>query len=165
MRYGLDVMGANVTDVVSCAGGWLCDRAMEGWDVTVLLAAQQDVRPLQILGIKVVDLRDALAGPPRCPAAVAVSGALFQADEAVCEEVRAAVSRSRVEVTLWGGDCPRELSRLVTPVTHELSWAAGIFKSHALAAASASVESVAPVEIFNTVTHNRQLAVSSTFAI
>jgi hypothetical protein len=30
------VVAADVIDVVKFAGGWLFDRAMAGWDVTVL---------------------------------------------------------------------------------------------------------------------------------
>jgi hypothetical protein len=35
MRYRLDAVAADVVDV-KFAGGWLFDRAMAGWDVTVL---------------------------------------------------------------------------------------------------------------------------------
>ena len=37
MRYRLDVVAGSVVDVVRFAGGWLFDRAMAGWDVSVLL--------------------------------------------------------------------------------------------------------------------------------
>ena len=47
MRYRLDVVAADVADVVKFAGGWLFDRAMAGWDVTVLLVDHPDERPLQ----------------------------------------------------------------------------------------------------------------------
>src|SRR3546814_1101974 len=36
MRYRLDVVAPTVAEVVRNAGGWLVDRAMAGWDVTVL---------------------------------------------------------------------------------------------------------------------------------
>ena len=61
MRYRLDVVAADVADVVKFAGGWLFDRAMAGWDVTVLVADHPDERPLQILGVQIVDLEYALA--------------------------------------------------------------------------------------------------------
>src|SRR5439155_14971420 len=56
MRYRLDVVAADVVDVVKFAGGWLFDRAMAGWDVTVLLVDHPDERPLQILGAHTIDL-------------------------------------------------------------------------------------------------------------
>ena len=61
MRYRLDVVAASVVDVVRFAGGWLFDRSMAGWDVTVLVADHPDDRPLQILGAQMLDLEDALA--------------------------------------------------------------------------------------------------------
>ena len=56
MRYRLDVVASNVVDVVKFAGGWLFDRAMAGWDVTVLLTDHPDDRPLHILGAQTLDL-------------------------------------------------------------------------------------------------------------
>ena len=46
MRYRLDVVAANAADAVRFAGGWMYDRVMAGWDVTVLLADRTDERPL-----------------------------------------------------------------------------------------------------------------------
>ena len=51
MRYRLDVVAASVADVVRFAGGWMYDRVMAGWDVTVLLADDVDERPLRVLGV------------------------------------------------------------------------------------------------------------------
>ena len=63
MRYRLDVVASSVVDVVRFAGGWLFDRAMAGWDVTVLLTDRRPPRdrPLQILGAQTLDLEHALA--------------------------------------------------------------------------------------------------------
>jgi hypothetical protein len=155
MRYELDVLATDVTDVVGSTGGWLYDQVMAGWDVTVLLAAQHDVRPLHILGAKVVDLRDALTGPPRRPAAIAAPTALYRRDRGAREAVRSAIERGQVEITLWGHNCPRELSRLLTSTAHELSWSARVFKTRALAVAAGSAELVPPIEVFRTVTRNR----------
>ncbi|WP_126315880.1 hypothetical protein [Mycobacterium neumannii] len=148
-------MADDVTDLVGSAGGWLYDRVMAGWDVTVILSAQEDVRPIQILGAKFMDLRGALTGPPRQPAAIAIPAALYRRELSAREAVHAAVGR-RVEVTLWGQNCPRELSRLLTDTIHELSWAARIFKTRALAAAAGSAEFAPPKEVFRTVTRNRR---------
>ena len=46
MRYRLDVVALSVLEVVTHAGGWLCDRVMAGWDVTVRVADHADERPL-----------------------------------------------------------------------------------------------------------------------
>ena len=42
MRYRLDVVAPSVPEVVKFAGGWLVDRVMAGWDVTVLISAGED---------------------------------------------------------------------------------------------------------------------------
>jgi hypothetical protein len=50
--------------VVTRAGGWLFDRVMGGWDVTVFVADPADVRPLQILGTQTLDLDYAFGSMP-----------------------------------------------------------------------------------------------------
>ncbi|PRC60972.1 hypothetical protein C6A85_14110, partial [Mycobacterium sp. ITM-2017-0098] len=40
MRYRLDVVSPTVRDAVRFAGGWVYDRVMAGWDVTVLVGAK-----------------------------------------------------------------------------------------------------------------------------
>ena len=61
LRYRLDVVAANPVDVVQSAGGWLYDRMMAGWEVTVLLPDGFDTRPLRILGVRTSDLQAELA--------------------------------------------------------------------------------------------------------
>jgi hypothetical protein len=161
MRYQLDVMATSVVDVVSRAGGWLFDRAMAGWDVTVLVAAHRDVRPLHILGAKAVDLEAALVGPERLPAALGVAAELYLADGRVRYGVHNALERGLSEVTLWGQHWPLELNHRVTSVHHELSSAARVFKAQALAAAAVPVKSVDQVETFRTATHNRQVGAAN----
>ncbi len=137
MRYRLDVVAAGVADVVRFAGGWLFDRAMAGWDVTVLIADHPDDRPLQILGAGVLDLEDALTSMetrPR-PQALAAAADLFGCDPRVRQGVLQALDHGATEVTLWGEDWPAELDASVGLVQHRLSTAAQIFKSRALAAA------------------------------
>jgi hypothetical protein len=139
MRYRLDVVASRVVDVVRFAGGWLFDRAMAGWDVTVLLAdpaGRADARPLQILGARALDLEDALAAVdtrPR-PQALAAAADLLGCDARVRQGVLRALDRGVTEVTLWGERWPAELDASVGLVQHRLSTAAKIFKSQALAA-------------------------------
>jgi len=145
MRYRLDVVAASVVDVVRFAGGWLFDRAMAGWDVTVLLtdhlAGHRDDRPLQILGARTLDLEDALAAidsgvetRPR-PQALAAAADLFGCDPRVRRGVLQALDHGVTEVTLWGETWPAELDESVGQVQHRLSMAAQTFKARALAAA------------------------------
>jgi hypothetical protein len=136
MRYRLDVVAANVPEVVKYAGGWLVDRVMAGWDVTVLIDSTEDLRPLEILGVETQDLESALdmwAERPH-PQTVAVAAGLYAADARVREGVLNALEQGMTEVTLWGDCWPEELDASVGTVQHQLSAAARAFKAQALAA-------------------------------
>jgi hypothetical protein len=139
MRYRLDVVAAGVVDAVTSAGGWLYDRAMAGWDVTVLLDRDgEDVRPLEILGVAVMDLESVLQAWTQRPhpQTVAVAADLFATDPRVRRHVLTALAQGRTEVTLWGQEWPAELDGNVDAVRHELSAAARAFKAQALRAAN-----------------------------
>jgi hypothetical protein len=136
MRYRLDVVAPSVPEVVKFAGGWLVDRVMAGWDVTVLISAGEDTRALEILGVQTYDLESALemwADRPH-PQTVAVAADLFASDQRVRQGVLNALDDGLTEVTLWGEQCPEELDDTVGSVRHHLSAAARAFKAQALAA-------------------------------
>jgi hypothetical protein len=137
-RYQLNVIAANVADVVQSVGGWLFDRRMAGWDVNILLSEQDDARALRILGATTVDLRSGLAsflrGPERA-AALAVAADLLRIDESIQEEVLEAVRSGLTEVALWGDSRPANVGGQVDSTEYRLSAAARVFKGHALSAA------------------------------
>jgi hypothetical protein len=150
VRYRLDVVAADVADVVRFAGGWLFDRSMAGWDVTVLVADHPDERPLQILGVRVLDLEYALATvghrPP--PQTLAAAADLFDCDSRVRQGVLQALDQGATEVTLWGQTWPVELDSHVSLVEHRLSAAAQAFKAQAFAAAGLAEPSNGAIETF-----------------
>jgi hypothetical protein len=150
VRYRLVVVAADVADVVRFAGGWLFDRSMAGWDVTVLVADHPDERPLQILGARILDLEYALATvghrPP--PQTLAAAADLFDCDSRVRQGVLQALDQGATEVTLWGQTWPVELDSHVGLVEHRLSAAAQAFKAQALAAAGLDARSIAAIETF-----------------
>jgi hypothetical protein len=154
MRYRLDVVASSVLDVVRFAGGWLFDRSMAGWDVTVLLTdladGGQDVRPLQILGAQTMDLEHAVAAVETRPhpQALAAAADLFGCDSQVRHGVLQALDRGVTEVTLWGETWPAELDDSVGLAQHRLSSAAQIFKCQALAAAAAPAGPIGHIETF-----------------
>ena len=152
MQYQLDVMATSVKDVVTCAGGWLFDQSMAGWTVTVLLPMHQnqDLRPLHILGANTVDLEATLAGPQRSPAALSVAADLYVSDKQVRRRVREALSGGLTQVTSWGPHWSMDLSGRHSYLHHELSSAAVVFKSCALAAAGVEERSGATAETFRT---------------
>jgi hypothetical protein len=134
------VVAPTVLDAVKFAGGWVYDRAMAGWDVTVLIGADEDVRPLEILGAEVRDLETVLASwhERPLPQTVAVAADLFDSDARVHQHVLNALEQGATEVTLWGERLLSELGDSVDSVEHHLSTAARVFKAQALAAVNDS---------------------------
>jgi hypothetical protein len=150
IRYRLDVVAPSVLEVVTHAGGWLFDRVMAGWDVTVFIADHSDVRPLQILGTQTLSLDYAFVSRddrPR-PQALAVATDLFGSDLRVRRGVLKALERKLIEVTLWGEARSAEFDEATDSVQHHLSAAARVFKAQALAAAAAANASVGMTETF-----------------
>jgi hypothetical protein len=149
MRYRLDVVASTVAEAVRFAGGWLFDRVMAGWDVTVIVADRGDDRPLHILGAEALDLEAAIAltGQRPLPQTLAVATDLFRSDPRVREGVLKALNHGLTEVTLWGETWPDELDN-VDSVQHRLSAAARAFKAKALAAAAGTAPSAEGTESF-----------------
>jgi hypothetical protein len=150
MRYRLDVVAPTVGDAVRFAGGWVCDRVMAGWNVTVLIGGDEDARPLEILGAEVRDLESVLASWEERPhpQTIAVAADLFDCDARVRHGVLSALEHGATEVTLWGERLPAELDDSVDSVQHRLSAAARAFKAQALAAANDPQPAVGPTETF-----------------
>ena len=146
VRYRLDVVAASAADAVRSAGGWLYDRAMAGWEVTVLLPGSCDLRPLRILGVDAVDLDSGFDRTASTFHSLAVSGEVFAADERIRGTVLKALDHRLTEVALWGDGWPLAVNRGMSRVQHVLSAAARTFKGHALAAAGMGCDTVDPTE-------------------
>jgi len=148
LRYRLDVVGGSAVDVVQSTGGWLYDRVMAGWEVTVLLPHGGDPRSLRILGVGVSDLRS-LDGTDAASHGLAVSAEAFTADARVRDRVRKSLDSRLTEVALWGRPLhgwPLGPGRALTRAQHILSAAARTFKGHALGADGIDCDSVDPTE-------------------
>jgi hypothetical protein len=143
LRYRLDVVAGSAADVVQSAGGWLYDRVMAGWEVTVLLADSCDTRPLRILGVRALDLDLATSSTSQ---SLAASVEAFTADARVCDTVLESLDGRLTEVALWGDGWPLGVNRAMTRAQHLLSAAARTFKGYALAAAGIGCDSVDPTE-------------------
>lgn len=151
IRYRLEVVTPSVLKVVADAGGWLFDRVMAGWDVTVFVADNADTRPLRILGTQTLGLDDAfvsLDDRPR-PHALAVATDLLGSELRARQRVLKALDHSFTEVTLWGEVRSAEFTARTDSVEHRLSDAARVFKAQALAAAGAPGASVGRTETFS----------------
>ncbi|WP_241385055.1 hypothetical protein [Rhodococcus sp. CH91] len=134
-------------------GGWLYDQVAAGWEVVVVVPQSSDLRPFEILGAsKAVDLESALSsasyGP--MPDTVAVAADLYASDERIRNGVLEVLSENPATIALWGDTVPSELDSRIVPLQHRLSRAAQVFKSHALAAASAPATAVGLTESFRT---------------
>ncbi|MBO0856534.1 MAG: hypothetical protein J2P18_22530 [Nocardia sp.] len=152
MRYRLGVVAPTVAEVVGCAGGWLFDRGMAGWQVTVIVGDHTGARALQILGADVLDLEEALAATTRRPDldAVAITGEVFESDQRIRCGVLEVLELGDSELSVLGERCPSELARHVDIMQHRLSFAAQAFKSQALAALGGSRTPVGALETFHT---------------
>ena len=154
LRYRFDVLAGSAVDVVQSAGGFLYDRAMAGWAVTVLLPREaagpyfEDRRALRILGVRVVDLQSdwtsEYGGP--MPHSLAVSAEVYTADARVRERLVEARGHRLTEVALWGEGWPLAMNRGMTRVQYVLSAAARVFKRQALTAAGIICETVDSTE-------------------
>ncbi|WP_208026040.1 hypothetical protein [Amycolatopsis acidicola] len=145
------VLAPSMAGAVRSAGGWLFDHVMAGWDVMALVSDLADARPLQILGVRALDLEAALTSPahgPR-PHAVAVDARLYEADQRVRRAVGILLEQRLTEVWVWGGSWPIP-DEDDCPVLHTLSVAARAFKAEALAAAAEPPDALGPTELFHT---------------
>jgi hypothetical protein len=148
LRYRLDVVAASAADVVHSAGGWLYDRVMAGWEVTVLLPHRCDSRSLRILGVRTAELdaEFALTGTGSTSQSLAASAEAFTADARVRDKVLESLDNGLTEVALWGDGWPLGVNRAMTRAQHLLSAAARTFKGYALTAAGIGCNSVDATE-------------------
>ncbi|WP_157680310.1 hypothetical protein [Mycobacterium dioxanotrophicus] len=135
LRYELNVLAHDAADVVASIGGWLFDRRMAGWAVTVALPDPRDDRALRILGVKAVELDGEWPSTTQERIVTTVVAAdLFDADGDVRSQVFAAIRHGEGEVAFWGADAPGQFGGGLRATQYRLSAAARAFKAHALAA-------------------------------
>ncbi len=151
LRPRLTVLTPSTAEAVRCAGGWLFDQVLAGWDVTVVTAQTDDPRPLEILGARPRELDVICADYPimgPCLQSVAVRTDLYDADERVRGLVLAAAESGGAEIRLWGEVWPEDFDGRADSVSHRLSLAARAFKAQAMAAADLRGEPAADTEVF-----------------
>ncbi|MGW0246214.1 hypothetical protein ACWDYH_06190 [Nocardia goodfellowii] len=137
---------------VRYAGGWLFDRVMAGWDVTVMVS-DGDIRPLEILGVRVVDLESGLAAKQRAPLPneIAMDVDMCESDTRMLDRLLRVPDEGWADaVVLWGDRWPAELGSCPSAVHHRLSCAARAFKAQALTAAADREGLTTTVETFRT---------------
>jgi hypothetical protein len=151
LRPRLTAIAPSTAEAVRCAGGWLFDQVMVGWDVTVVAVDMGDPRPLEILGVRARQLDAVICANPilgPCLQSIAVRTELYHADERVRRFVLAAIEAGGAEIRLWGDLWPEDFDGRADSVPHRLSLAARAFKAQAMAAADLSGEPAADTELF-----------------
>jgi hypothetical protein len=142
-RYRFQVVAANITDAVMSIGGLIFDRAMAGWDVSVVVDGGADRviddRPIRILGGRVATRLENRVGLPARPHLLAVATDVMVKSEAVRRQVLAAGNDKATEVLLWGRHHPTNVNCRFVAARHRPSTAAQVFKSQALAAGGALI--------------------------
>ena len=142
-RYQFQVVTGNVTDAVTAIGGLIFDRAMAGWDVSVVFDGGTDRviddRPIRILGGRVAKRLEDRVGPLSRPHMLAVATDMMVKSQAVRRQVLAAGNDKGTEVLLWGRHHPTNPNCRFVAARHRPSAAAHVFKSQALAAGGALV--------------------------
>ncbi|MFZ0715365.1 hypothetical protein [Mycobacterium sp.] len=138
-RYRFQVVAADIADAVMSIGGLIFDRAMAGWDVSVVVDGGSDRliddRPIRILGGSVATRLESLVRPPARPHMLAIATDVMVKSAAVRRQVLAAGNDKEAEVLLWGRHHPTNLNCRFVAGRHRPSAAAHVFKSQALAAA------------------------------
>ncbi|MFV8052752.1 hypothetical protein [Mycobacterium sp. 48b] len=133
LQYELNVVADGVADVVSGIGGWLFDRAMAGWRVSVAVDEVGDERALRILGLKAVGL----SGLWRSAEADAVVMTAIGTSRFESGDHGLTVRNPDGDVVFFGSRGPEGLGLEVQRARYRPSAAALAFKAYALAVAGA----------------------------
>jgi hypothetical protein len=143
--HKLIVLGIDTADVISAAGGLVCDSIRAGLQVDVYLETLDDQRPLRILGTAANILPDAFAVDPEWPDAVYIAAALHERHRDV-RRLATRATRRQADVAIWGATPPQGADPGGS-TEHRLSSAARAFKLHAMKASGVAAQT-APVESF-----------------
>lgn len=130
------VIGSDSADVVRFVGGWICDRALSGWRVTVALRNTTDTEPIVILGAKPIPLEALAQDLPdgQWPCALAMAGDIFAEDSKVNRVLSSCRREDLPDVMVWGESVQAASAHLDNGERHRSSRAARAFKARALVA-------------------------------
>jgi hypothetical protein len=141
------VLGVDTADIVTGAGGLICDSIRAGTTVNVRMERAGNDQALHILGVKSQVSAAGFDVGGEWPDVIVFAAALREHDRSMRRLLAEAARRRRSELMLWGGAWPEDLDAGAA-VEHQLSTAAHAFKSYA--AKSAGVDTAIPrVERFH----------------
>ncbi len=139
LRYELNVVAGDVAAMVASIGGWLFDRAMAGWRVSVAVDGCElesaDERALWILGVKAVDPSMLWPSEADAVAMTAIGTGRVESDDPAL--------RTPGDLVLYGPHPPRGAIRRLQ---YRPSAAASAYKAHALAVVDGCHDAVGAAE-------------------
>lgn len=131
--YRIAVVGRSPVEVVRQIGGWIFDRAAQGYHVTVITEDVADASVMRILGAHSVSLAEAdTAGEDPQPDVVMVSTGLCRERRTVRSAIGAMIRGKATRVLLFGDDVTSDTNPTVRIVDYPLSIATTAFKTQAL---------------------------------
>jgi hypothetical protein len=145
--HRLLVLGIDAADMVSGAGGLICDSVRAGLHVDAYLNNVTDEQALQILGVSAQILPTRFDFGADWPDAIVFAAALHEQHRGVRRLIADAAQGPRADLALWGGTWPSEFDAGVE-IEHQLSTAAQAFKLHAMRAVGANSQTT-PTEPFH----------------
>lgn len=146
--YRLDVFSDSVREVVAEAGGWIVDRVLAGWRVTLITDADDGESAGRILGCDVTigsAITDASRPPPY---GIVLTSARCRTDSELQQCIADALDRQIAELSIIGVRASGRCDHRLRPITHRLSSAARAFKAYAQVAAGLPNGSGAVTERF-----------------
>jgi hypothetical protein len=132
------VLGIDAADMVSGAGGLICDSVRAGLHVDAYLKDVDCKQALQILGVSAQVLPGAgFDFGAEWPDVIVFAAALQLQHQVVGRLIADAARGRRADLAVWGGTWPTDFDAGVK-VEHRLSAAAQAFKLHAMRAVGAT---------------------------
>jgi len=117
---------------------------MAGWQVNVMMPQLDDVRALNILGVRAMVFTAPLQ--PSETTVLAVSARILHRDSQLRQSVLRLLDGGPTQVAVWGERCLAEVDHQLGQLTYQLGPAAKAFKSQALLATTSPHAQVQPVE-------------------
>ncbi len=150
--HQLLVLGIDTADVVTGAGGLICDSVRAGLDVKVYTETIDEEQALRILGVSACELPDRFEFESEWPDAVFFAAALHERHPGVRRLITGAARRRCTDAGVWGGTWPLE-RETGAGIEHRLSTAARAFKFHAMQAVGKPAH-ISPTEPFQSGVRN-----------
>ncbi|EHB45741.1 hypothetical protein MycrhDRAFT_6489 [Mycolicibacterium rhodesiae JS60] len=132
--HELHIVTVSVADAVQWIGGWLTDRALAGWEVSVFAPESVDPTTLRILGASHRPLSEIAftTDVDRIQPVVSVDAAIACAEPDLWDELCRRYAPQASRILFWGQLPDVAVDADIVPTDYRMSSAANAFKMHAL---------------------------------